>query len=624
MVHPSRTLLAAALLLAQALPLFPSQSVLAACASPGSSGAGGTLSGVIDTYFASPASATVAAGATSIPLSTVRGAKTTVSAGDLLIVMQMQGAVLNTTNTKRYGSGGTGGRGATGVVAGKYEYVVATGSGTSGGSVSIQGAGTGNGTINAYSSAAVTSTSTKFSYQVIVVPQYSTATTGSGLSALPWDGSSGGVLAFDVASRLTLSGTVSVDALGFRGGGGRQLTGPAGTLTGNDYVSSSAQNAHGSKGEGYAGSPRYTYTSGASITDNTSINYPVGDYAQGAPGNAGGGGTDDNPAANDDNSGGGGGSNGGLGGKGGNTYKNNLPTGGVGGDVTPFSASQLFPGGGGGAGTRNNGTAGSAESSGGPGGGMVFVRAGSMTGSGSFTANGGVGVTPTNDGGGGGGAGGSVLLYATSSTATVTLNANGGRGTDAYPANTTAIYHGPGGGGSGGVTVTNASASTSVTGGVNGTTTSDLSIYGAAPGAGGSASSLTATQIPGLQNGDACTPSGTALTLSKQQQNVSTAGTLGTAAISVKPGETIRYLLSASNPTFTTATAVLFRDPLPAELNVPVNGTLTCPDGTTRAVTLSITVTLGKTTISVNVVSSCGQTLNPGQTVKLDFQTTVK
>ena len=38
-----------------------------------------------------------------------------------------------------------------------------------------------------------------------------------------WNGATGGVLAIDVASQLTLGGTVAVDALGFRGAGGRIL-----------------------------------------------------------------------------------------------------------------------------------------------------------------------------------------------------------------------------------------------------------------------------------------------------------------------------------------------------------------------------------------------------------------
>ncbi len=60
-------------------------------------------------------------------------------------------------------------------------------------------------------------------YQVIRVPQYTSATLSSTLAPLAWNGSVGGVLAIDVSSQLTLGGTVAADALGSRGGGGITL-----------------------------------------------------------------------------------------------------------------------------------------------------------------------------------------------------------------------------------------------------------------------------------------------------------------------------------------------------------------------------------------------------------------
>ncbi len=80
--------------------------------------------------------------------------------------------------------------------------------------------------------------------QVIRVPQYLNATVAAGLTAKTWDGPTvtvgtdgdgptGGVLVFDVSGTLTLaSQTISVNGLGFRGGGGRVLTGDTGTSTG--------------------------------------------------------------------------------------------------------------------------------------------------------------------------------------------------------------------------------------------------------------------------------------------------------------------------------------------------------------------------------------------------------
>ena len=627
MIKRSRALLQAALLIAQGVPLLPFASAVAAgCAAPGSSGAAGTLSGVINTYFASPASSAVAIGATSIPLGAVSGAGASVQPGDLLLIIQMQGATFNTSNTSAYGANNASGRGALSTSAGTYEYLKATSTGAAGGSVSTTA------TLNSYGSAVSTSATGKSAYQVVVVPQYSSATTSAALSVKAWDGRSGGVLALDVSGTLTLNATTDLSGAGFRGGGGRQLTGQGSGATNSDYVNSSALNTHGSKAEGSAGTPRYTFQSGAgAITDNGADNgavtpggYPGGDTARGGPGTAGGGGTDQNPAANDQNSGGGGGGNGGAGGIGGDAW---VPTkntqtpglGGRGGAAAPYSAAALFLGGGGGAGTRNNGTVGSAQSSGGSGGGMGFLRAGKLAGSGTLKSNGGVGVTPTIDGGGGGGAGGSWLVYAVTSSATLSVLAQGASGTDADQAGTT-TPHGPGGGGAGGVIYTNlSSAALNVSGGANGTTQTTPIPYGAASGTSGAAlSTLTRAQIPGVTPADACTPASATLNISKQQQNVSLGGTLSSAAITLQPGHTVRYLLSVSNSTFVTATTATLRDLLAPALNTPASGTLSCPDGTTR------TVTLGAQSISVNVISACGQNINPGQSVTLDFQTTVK
>ena len=119
------------------------------CATPGKDGAGGTLTGIINTYY--PITTTVSAGGTSVSVGTATGAATAISSGDLLILIQMQDAQINGTNTTSYGDGVTGGN-ASGYTAlnssGIYEYVVATGA-VSGGAVPIRGAGAGNGTLNA-------------------------------------------------------------------------------------------------------------------------------------------------------------------------------------------------------------------------------------------------------------------------------------------------------------------------------------------------------------------------------------------------------------------------------------------------------------------------------------------
>ena len=607
---------------------LPGNTAQAACAAPGFSGAGGTLTGVVNSYFSGPITASVTAGASSLSLGGGSGATSSIKVGDELLIIQMQGATVNSTNTIAYGKGSTTANGGTAYTAGLYEYVVATSSGAAGGSVSIRGAGTGGGTVNSYVSAQATATTPRRSYQVVLVPQYTTATLSSTLTAKKWDGVSGGVLAIDVAGKLTLSGTVDLSGFGFRGGGARALQGigTAVTATSIDYVNVSTLNVHASKGEGTAGTPRYTYSVGdAAIVDNRTANgaanpegYPNGSAGMGGPGNAGGGGTDGNVVANDQNSGGGGGGNAGIGGRGGNTWSSNLPRGGYGGDAMTYSVSRLFMGGGGGAGTRNNSAG--FQSSGGSGGGMAFIRAGSLGGSGTLLVNGAVGIEPANDGGGGGGAGGTVLFYAAATTgATVTLTANGGGGSNTN-VTSTGSPHGPGGGGGGGVILTNLTgASISAVAGSNGTAESDRQVYGAASGAVGNTSvGLVGANIVGLAPADGCTPVANGPTITKQQANVTNGTPLGTGPITVKPGQTIRYVLTASNSSYTTATSLTFRDPVPTTLTAPVNGTLTCPDGSLR------TVTLGSNSVSVNVISACGMNLNPGQSTTLDFSVTVK
>jgi hypothetical protein len=144
------------------------------------------------------------------------------------------------------------------------------------------------------------------------------------------------------------------------------------------------------------------------------------------------------------------------------------------------------------------------QSSGGRGGGIILIRANSVTGNATLSANGGVGVTPANDGGGGGGAGGSVLVSTRTGVLTsLTITANGANGTNADP---TGSAHGPGGGGAGGVVYLSSPAgSTSVAGGANGTTTTAAIPYGATPGAAGASNTtLTEGQIPGVTSGATC------------------------------------------------------------------------------------------------------------------------
>ncbi len=483
------------------------------------------LTSTINTYFPpSVINTVVAAGSTSVTLGASRGANSGISAGDELIFIQMQDAAINTANTSIYGDG-VSGSGSTNLNnAGVYEYVRATNNvPATGGSLTFAGSGPGGGLLYAYTNAAATSTQGQRRFQVVRVPQYSSATLSTGLTAVAWDGSTGGIFALDIAGTLTLGGgTVNVDGLGFRGGAGMQLNGST-TGANTDYRAPSpttytgtaaVAGANAPKAEGIAGTPIWVESNNTFL--NTGSGYPSGtagtdgSMGRGAPGNAGGGGTDANPVgngnANDENSGGGGGGNGGVGGAGGNAWSANLSVGGYGGAPFPGSTVRVVMGGGGGAGTRNNSTGNNLAGSGGAGGGIVIIRAGSLVGTATITANGAQGYDlATEDAGGGGGAGGSVIVLSQSGgEGGLTIRANGGKGGNAYTdaAGTLDLRHGPGGGGGGGVVLLSGPvASVSAVGGVNGTTTKGQYPYGATSGNDGVLStteSLSAT--PGNQS----------------------------------------------------------------------------------------------------------------------------
>ena len=404
------------------------------CASSPSSGTTSLTGGILNTYY--PGTATASAGAISISVGTARGAAAAIAAGDLLLVIQMQDAAINRSNDELYGDGtGTAGNttgdgsGATAYnSAGLYEFVVAKGA-VAGSAVPVEGKGPGGGLINTYTNATATATQGQRRFQVVRVPQYFDATVTGTVTAAAWNGATGGIVAIDVAGTLTFSGGgISVNALGFRGGGGQGLAGiAAGTET--DYRTRAADAWNGNKGEGVAGSSNNLYDGTATIATGTG--YPDNtntdaSRARGAPGNAGGGGPTAIATANDENSGGGGGGNGGAGGRGGNSWASNLPLGGFGGAAFPHAAARLAMGGGGGGGSRNNSAG--VQSSGGLGGGIIIVRANSVTGTGTLSANGGWpatdNYTPAEDGGGGGGAGRSVLVFArTGALTSLTVNA---------------------------------------------------------------------------------------------------------------------------------------------------------------------------------------------------------
>lgn len=587
----------------------------AVCSNPGIDGTT-TISGVINTYYPG-GNGTVSAGSTYIPVNigNRRGSAEQIKANDLVLVMQMQDADIDSSNTNLYG-GSSPGTGYTNLNnSGVYEYAVVTSTYTTG-SASIL---ITSPLQNTYRNSSATATAGQRTYQVIRVPQYSSATllaAGTVYAALPWDGSTGGMVAFDVAGNLNLNGsTVEVSGRGFRGGGGQcsSSNGTADTMANTDFrtrinsgilnlnalgtggvctavntpVNCRGRIPNGSKGEGIAGTPRLIFD-GASVIDTTINGYPNGtafgyDFGRGAPGNAGGGGSDGDSVNNDENTGGGGGGAYSIGGMGGYGWTPGTPpgspTGGYGGYSVPMVSGLLTMGGGGGAGSTNNCTGGNGHgdaSSGSPGGGIVMVRTRTITGTGTINANGNnANNSITNDASGGGGGGGAVLFFATNSSLSgLNINVKGGNG----GSNTgNGTPHGPGGGGSGGFAVISSPfATVNYSGGSNGTTaTSSTSTaqYGSTPSSGGiKIYPLQATDIPGAGANALCSPS---MTVTKTTSKTDT----------VQGGIT-RYVLTVTNASgYGLASGVTLNDVLPSPFNLNTTESVTLTGGAIRTAT---------------------------------------
>ncbi|WP_269221602.1 Ig-like domain-containing protein [Flavobacterium sp. IMCC34518] len=452
--------------------------------------------------------------------------------GDLIMIYQAQGAIIDKTDIMNYGSV-TNYNGA-----GSYElaYVESV---------------TGN-TITLNCAVKLSYFAARY-VQVIRIPQYTTLTvnTVSSVVAIPWGEPSfskqNGVVLGDpsslerrrggfvgvLANTIVNNGSINANDAGFRGGTIENSSAGQGTGFNTQFVTNNPA-LSAEKGESIAG-----YR-----TDYDLIN---GRYGRGSAANGGGGG-------NSHNAGGGGGSNGGVlanwfrgagvmndfggtcgtpgawtldpnyiangnaltnssgGGSGGYSFAsssqdacligpsypagfisagvpaanvlnsgtswggdNRDAVGGLGGRpiVSAGMQSQIFFGGGAGAGDGNNG----ANADGGDGGGVVFlVVSNAISGTGTIQSNGQNGfntVSGHNDAPGGGGGGGTVLVQANSIANTLTINANGGNGGNQLITN--GESEGPGGGGGGGVISVNAIKDASVKtilGGVNGRTSS--------------------------------------------------------------------------------------------------------------------------------------------------------
>jgi uncharacterized repeat protein (TIGR01451 family) len=628
----------AAILTVTVSPIGPAGTA-SACATPGRDGSP-TITANPDTYYPA-ANQTVAVNASSFTVGAATGGiLTPIATGDLLLIIQMQAADINATNTDSYGDGVAGGFASNALLnanytAGQYEYAVAASAvPISGGTLT-----TTAGLRNSYQNAdAVAGSTGPRRFQVVRIPQYQNLIVSGVVTADAWNGRTGGILALDVTGKLSFvsSGRLDASGKGFRGGAGQKLLGTSG-LTGTDYrvaaTGTTTVGAHASKGEGTAGTPRYV-TNGTVLLDLGVDNYPNGSLGRGAPGNAGGGGTDANPSANDQNSGGGGGANVSRGGRGGNTGTSNAAVGGeTGGSFNFPSSSRLILGGGGGAGTTNNGSRDAGNtgyaSSGAPGGGIVLVRTGSVAGLGAIWANGGsASNTVADDGSGGGGAGGSIVFTANNTAAVGVLNmaANGGSGgTNSGSNGSSATPFGPGGGGSGGIILTNAPpASAAVAGGSNGTTAGGTA-YGASAALAGISNNQISTSIANSTAGINCSFDVTATLTTPSSASAGQTVALSTVFANnggVSASTVTRTVTlasgSASNP-FTTVSApggaisglntnvVTITYPTMANLtagsSTPFNISYTAPGTATITATAAITTTSSPEPVTDNNTS---------------------
>lgn len=324
-----------------------------------------------------------------------------------IFIVQMQGAIINTANNASFGDIENLRN------AGRYEQTRIRA--IIGNTIELA-----NALLNTYD--------LDGSVQIVSLPVFDNAIITDTLTAQPWNGRSGGIVALHVTNTLTFEAPIDVSGKGFRGGGAT-IGGSNNCnflLSQNNYFYELGNWRGAAKGEGIAA-------------------FILGREAgRGAQATGGGGG-------NDHNAGGGGGANTTPGGRGGNNQEpstfgcdGRFP--GIGGKAPAEATQRIFLGGGGGAGHENNNVA----TPGGQGGGMVILIANQINGTTPvITANGESVRTTTGDGAGGGGAGGTILLDFQNMDNPILLQANGGNGGDVDNRNTERC-HGPGGGGSGG------------------------------------------------------------------------------------------------------------------------------------------------------------------------------
>ena len=228
------------------------------------------ISGVINNY-----AAVTSFGSQSVNLISAVG----FAVGDKVLLIQMKGASIDTTNTSNFGTITSYNE------AGNYETLV----------------------ISAITSTTITFTNpilrtynTTGLLQLVKVPVYNNVNVTGPLTCAPWNGSVGGVLVFEATGNVALNANIDVTGKGFLGG----------TISFGQFFSCS----------GNTSDFKLFNTSFLSANKGEGIAITKSSFAKGLGALANGGG-----AGNDVNGGGAGGGNYGLGGHGGNTKCSSSP-----------------------------------------------------------------------------------------------------------------------------------------------------------------------------------------------------------------------------------------------------------------------------------------------------------
>lgn len=353
------------------------------------------ISGIINSYSA----VTVVAG-NQITVSSIAS----FSVGDHVLLIQMQGADITTTNNPSFGDVSAYND------AGNFDFGVI--SSISGSVITLEDSVTKTYDPNG-------------KVQLVKIPVYCDAVVTDTLTCKAWDGISGGVLAFFSNGTVTLNSDINVTGKGFRGG--PACLGSWGCGNTAYFLNNATSCLGGKKGEGIAIAPSNNYTGG-----------------RGKIANGGGGG---NPG----NCGGGGGSNYGTGGLGGYEYNYCFNTiQGIGGQALDYTQGRIFLGGAGGTGFDDNGQ---AIYPGANGSGIIIISANTFNGNGHHIVADGKSVSglTSDESAGGGGGGGVIILDIQNYTGSVSVSANGGTGGSTYNNLFSSDCHGPGGGGGGGM-----------------------------------------------------------------------------------------------------------------------------------------------------------------------------